>query len=119
MTYKGYLVEEINGSFVGNIKDIDIPEIADGNVLIKVSYSSLNYKDALASSGAKGVVRTYPFVPGIDVAGEIIETRSSKFSIGDEVIATGYKIGMSEFGGFGEIVHLPDNWVIKMPKNFS
>ena len=112
MTYKGYLVEEINGSFVGNIKDIDMPEITDGNVLIKVKYSSLNYKDALASSGAKGVVRSYPFVPGIDVAGEIIETRSSKFSIGDEVIATGYKIGMSEFGGFGEIVHLPDNWII-------
>ena len=119
MTYKGYLVENVNGSFVGNIKEIDTPEITDGKVLIKVKYSSLNYKDALASSGAKGVVRSYPFVPGIDVAGEVIETRSSKFSIGDEVIATGYKIGMSEFGGFGEIVHLPDNWVIKMPKNFS
>ena len=119
MTYKGYLVEEINGLFVGNIKDIDIPKISDGNVLIKVKHSSLNYKDALASSGAKGVVRKYPFVPGIDVAGEVIETRSSKFSLGDEVIATGYKIGMSEFGGFGEVVHLPDNWVIKMPKNFS
>ena len=119
MAYKGYLVENVNGSFVGNIKEIDTPEITDGKVLIKVKYSSLNYKDALASSGAKGVVRSYPFVPGIDVAGEIIETRSSKFSIGDEVIATGYKIGMSEFGGFGEIVHLPDNWVIKLPKNFS
>ena len=94
MAYKGYLVEEIDGSFVGKIKDIDIPKISDENVLIKVKYSSLNYKDALASSGAKGVVRKYPFVPGIDVAGEVIETRSSKFSVGDEVIATGYKIGM-------------------------
>ena len=56
MTYKGYLVEEINGLFVGNIKDIDIPKISDGNVLIKVKYSSLNYKDALASSGAKELV---------------------------------------------------------------
>ena len=119
MTYKGYLVEEINGSFVGSVKDIDVPNLIDGNILIQVKHSSLNFKDALASSGAKGVVKSYPFVPGIDVAGEVIETRSSKFSVGDKVIATGYKIGMSEFGGFGEIVHLPDNWVIKMPKNFS
>ena len=119
MTYKGYLVEEIDGSYVGSVKDIDIPEINDGNVLIKVNYSSLNYKDALASSGAKGVVKSYPFVPGIDVAGEVIESKSSKFSEGDKVLATGYKIGMSEFGGFGEIVHLPDNWIIKMPKNLS
>ena len=98
MTYKGYLVEEINGSFVGNIKDIDIPEVSDGKVLIKVKYSSLNYKDALASSGAKGVVRSYPFVPGIDVAGEIIDSKSPDFKIGEKVIATGYKIGMSVFG---------------------
>ena len=87
--------------------------------MIKVKYSSLNYKDALAATGAKGVVRSYPFVPGVDVAGEIIESSSDDFIPGDEVIATGYKIGMAEFGGFGEIVHLPSEWVVKLPENLS
>ena len=87
----------------------------DGNVIIKVHYSSLNYKDALASSGAKGVVRSYPFVPGIDVAGEIIESSNPEFVAGDNVVATGYKIGMSVYGGFGELVQLPAKWVLKLP----
>ncbi len=115
MKYKGYLVREKDELFSGSLEEIDTPSIESGRVLIKVHYSSLNYKDALAATGAKGVVRSYPFVPGIDVAGEIIESMSPNFSIGDNVLATGYKIGMSEFGGFGEIVHLPSEWVIKMP----
>ena len=119
MKFKGYLVRENEGSFNGSIEDIDIPKLEEGRVLIKVHYSSLNYKDALAASGAKGVVSSYPFVPGIDVAGEIIESSTPDFSVGENVIATGYKIGMSEFGGFGEIVHLPSNWVIKMPSELD
>ena len=119
MKYKAYLIENNEGKFSGSIKELDVPLLAEGRVLIKVKYSSLNYKDALAASGAKGVVRSYPFVPGVDVAGEIIESASSNFSIGDNVIATGYKMGMAEFGGFGEIVHLPEEWVIKSPENFS
>ena len=119
MKYKAYLIEENNGKFSGSIKELDVPSLDDGRVLIKVQYSSLNYKDALAASGAKGVVRSYPFVPGVDVAGEIIESSSENFSVGDNVIATGYKMGMAEFGGFGEIVHLPEEWVVKSPDNFS
>jgi len=119
MKFKGYLVRENEGNFTGSIEDIDIPKLEQGRVLIKVHYSSLNYKDALAASGAKGVASSYPFVPGIDVAGEIIESSTPDFSVGDNVIATGYKIGMSEFGGFGEIVHLPSNWVIKMPSELD
>ena len=119
MKYKAYQIAENNGSFSGSMVELNKPAIEQDHVLIKVSYSSLNYKDALAASGAKGVVRSYPFVPGIDVAGEIIETASSKFSIGDRVLATGYKIGMAVSGGFGEIVHLPSNWVIKCPDSLS
>ena len=119
MKYKAYQIAEDNGSFSGSMVELEKPAIEDDHVLIKVSHSSLNYKDALAASGAKGVVRSYPFVPGIDVAGEIIETASSKFSIGDRVLATGYKIGMAVSGGFGEIVHLPANWVIKCPDSLS
>ena len=119
MKYKAYLIVENEGTFSGSIKELDTPEISEGKVLIKVEYSSLNYKDALAASGAKGVVKSYPFVPGVDVAGEILESSSNNFSKGDRVIATGYKMGMAEFGGFGEIVHLPEEWVIKSPDNLS
>ena len=119
MKYKAYLVEENNGEFAGSVKELDVPDLEEGRLLIKVKYSSLNYKDALAATGAKGVVRSYPFVPGVDVAGEIIESSSDDFIPGDEVIATGYKIGMAEFGGFGEIVHLPSEWVVKLPENLS
>jgi len=119
MKYKAYLVEENNGEYIGSVKELDTPVLQEGRLLIKVKYSSLNYKDALAATGAKGVVRSYPFVPGVDVAGVIIESSSDDFMPGDEVIATGYKIGMAEFGGFGEIVHLPSEWVVKLPENLS
>lgn len=119
MKYKAYIVEENQGNYTGSIKELDMPTLEEGKVLIKVINSSLNYKDALAATGAKGVVKSYPFVPGIDVAGKVIESSSANFSLGDDVIATGYRIGMSEFGGFGEVVHLPHNWVLKLPKNLS
>ena len=115
MKYKAYLVEENEGKYNGQIKELEMSSLDDGNVIIKVHYSSLNYKDALASSGAKGVVRSYPFVPGIDVAGEIIESSNPEFAVGDSVVATGYKIGMSVYGGFGELVQLPAKWVLKLP----
>ena len=119
MKYKAYLIEEKEGNFNGQVKELEMPNLDDGNVIIKVHHSSINYKDALASSGARGVVKSYPFVPGIDVAGEIVETSNSDFSIGDNVVATGYKIGMSVFGGFGEMVQLPSKWVLKLPSSMN
>ena len=119
MKYKAYLVEENEGTFQGSIKEIEMQSIEPGNLIIKVHYSSLNYKDALAASGVKGVASSYPFVPGIDVAGEVIESSSDIFKVGDKVIATGYKIGMKVFGGFGELVQLPAEWVVPLPENLS
>lgn len=119
MKYKAYLVDELDGVYSGSIKELEMREILKGNVLIRVRYSSLNYKDALAASGVKGVASSYPFVPGIDVAGEIIESSSDKFKTGDQVLATGYKIGMSVFGGFGELVQIPEDWVVPLPSNLS
>ena len=119
MDYKAYLVEELDGVYSGSIKELQMRDIEPGNVIIKVHYSSLNYKDALAASGVKGVVSSYPFVPGIDVAGEILESTSDNFKAGDKVIATGYKLGMSVFGGFGELVQIPQEWVVPLPSNLS
>jgi len=119
MDYKAYVVEELDGVYSGSIKELQMRDIEPGNVIIKVHYSSLNYKDALAASGAKGVASSYPFVPGIDVAGEILESASNNFKAGDKVIATGYKLGMSVFGGFGELVQVPQEWVVPLPSDFS
>ena len=119
MDYKAYLIEELDGVYSGSIKELQMRDIEAGNVIIKVHYSSLNYKDALAATGVKGVASSYPFVPGIDVAGEILESTSDNFKAGDKVIATGYKLGMSVFGGFGELVQIPQEWVVPLPSDFS
>ena len=87
--------------------------------MIKVKFSSLNYKDALSASGNKGVTRNYPHTPGIDAAGVIEKTTGSKFKIGDEVIVTGYDMGMNTSGGFGEYIKVPESWIVKKPDNFS
>ena len=119
MKYSAYQVSENDGKFVGNICELEKPNLINDHLIIQVKHSSLNYKDALAVSGARGVVKSYPFVPGIDVAGEVIESGSSDFSVGDNVIATGYKIGMAVPGGFGGIAQLPSNWVVKSPDRLN
>jgi len=119
MKYKAYLIEENDGSYNGSIKELEMADVQSGNVIIKVHYSSLNYKDALAATGVKGVASSYPFVPGIDVAGEILKSSNENFKIGDKVIATGYKLGMSVYGGFGQLVQVPEKWVIPLPNNLT
>ena len=119
MKYSAYYVEEIDGAFSASISELDLQKPEDGFVQIKVSHSSLNYKDALSASGNKGVTRNYPFVPGIDAAGTIADANSSEFTDGDEVIVTGYDMGMNTPGGFGEYINVPAEWVVKKPLNLS
>ena len=119
MQYSAYYVEENDGAFSASISRLDLEKPADGFVQIKVSHSSLNYKDALSASGNKGVTRNYPFVPGIDATGTITDANSSQFSEGDEVIVTGYDMGMNTPGGFGEFINVPATWVVKKPNNLT
>ena len=95
MEYKAYYVEESNGVFTSSIQNLEIPEPKDGELLISVSYSSLNYKDALCAKGVKGVAASYPFVPGIDAVGTVAKSNSDAFNEGDKVICSGYNLGMS------------------------
>ena len=119
MQYSAYYVEEKDGAFSASISKLELKKPEDGFVQIKVSHSSLNYKDALSASGNKGVTRNYPFVPGIDAAGIITDANSSQFNEGDEVIVTGYDMGMNTPGGFGEFINVPIGWVVKKPSNLS
>lgn len=94
-------------------------ELPDGDVLIRVRYSSLNYKDALSASGNRGVTRSYPHTPGIDAAGEIVETADTLFFAGQPVLVTGYDLGMNTSGGFGQYIRVPRDWVVPLPANLS
>ncbi len=117
---KAYIVEKIEDKkFESGIQDIDIPSINENEVLIKVSYSSLNFKDALSSVGNPGVTRVFPHVTGIDVAGIIEKSNSDEFKIGDAVLVTGYDMGMNTNGGHAEFVKVPASWVIKIPKGIT
>ena len=119
MKYKSLVTSEKEKSFFNEIIEQDISALPENDTLIKVKYSSLNYKDALSASGNKGVTRAYPHTPGIDAAGIIEETSSSNFMAGEEVIVTGYDMGMNTFGGFGEYIKVPETWIVKKPPNLS
>lgn len=93
--------------------------LPQGDVLIRVKYSSLNYKDALSAMGNKGVTRTYPHTPGIDAAGVVESSTEPEFAVGDEVIVTGYDLGMNTFGGLAQYIRVPADWVIKRPQGLS
>lgn len=117
--FKALVVEEQNGSFVRNIKSRFINDLPEGDLLIKVHYSSLNYKDALSANGNKGVTKNYPHTPGIDAVGTIISSESDKFKINDKVIVTSYDLGMNTNGGFGQYIRVPSDWAVRLPENLT
>jgi len=93
--------------------------LPDHDVVVRVWASSLNYKDALSASGNRGVTRSYPHTPGIDVAGEVTASRDARFAPGDLVLCTGYDLGMDTPGGFGEYVSVPGDWLVRLPEGLS
>jgi len=114
------IVEETQPkTFSMRIGTRSISDLPAGDVLVKVHYSSLNFKDALAATGRPGVIKKYPETPGIDAAGEVIESASSAFKPGDQVIVTSYDLGMGTSGGFGQYVRVPADWVIPLPAGLT
>ena len=96
-----------------------IDELPPGDVLVKVHYSSLNYKDVLSATGKPGVTRRYPHTPGIDAAGIVAESHAADFKPGDAVIVTSYDLGMNTAGGFGQYIRVPADWVVPLPAGLS
>lgn len=119
-TYKAFVVRELeDGTFKGNIENRDCSELRDGDVRIRVFYSSVNYKDVLSCVGNKGITKQYPHVPGIDAVGEVIDSNTDMFSVGDRVVVMGYDMGMNTDGGFSEMISVPKEWVMRMPDGFT
>ena len=120
MNFKALLVsEKPDGTFVQEVVKRKITDLPDNELLIKVNYSSLNYKDALSATGHKGVSKFYPHTPGIDASGLVAFSRDKRFKPGDEVIVTGYDLGMNTPGGFAEYISVPGDWVVPLPQSLS
>ena len=96
-----------------------ISDLPEGEVLVRVRYSSLNFKDGLSCIGNPGVTRNYPHTPGVDASGEVVESSDSRFKVGDSVIVTGYDLGMNTSGGFGQYIRVPADWVVPLPQELS
>ncbi len=104
---------------VRQITEMELPDLLDGHVCIKVEYSALNYKDALAATGHKGVVRQLPIIPGIDAAGKVLDAGTSGFSVGQEVLVAHANFGTQSNGGYSEFIQVPSEWVFPLPENLS
>lgn len=119
-TFRAFRVERTEDKqFVRSIVERETDELPDGDVLIDVRYSSLNYKDGLSATGNPGVTRNFPHTPGIDAAGVVVESTGNRLKPGDEVIVIGFDLGMNTPGGYGQRIRVPDGWVVPLPAGLT
>ncbi len=117
--FRAYLIREEEGKIVGGFAGMTEAELDRGEVTIRVAYSSVNYKDALAATGAGRIIRRYPCVGGIDLAGTVMASADPRFVPDDQVIATSHDIGVAHHGGYSEVARIPADWVLKLPQGLS
>lgn len=117
--FKAYRIFNEDGKVSSRFVDTNIEELSAGEVIIKAAYSSVNYKDALAATGAGKIIRRFPCVGGIDVSGVVESSSDSRYKKGDEVLVTGYDLGVSHDGGYAQYVRVPADWVVSLPNGLS
>jgi acrylyl-CoA reductase (NADPH) len=118
-TFKAFVVNKTDTGFTSGFQELTLDNLPAGEVLIKVAYSGVNYKDGLASIPEGRIVRSYPFVPGIDLSGVVVESSDPRFKEGDQVLATSYEIGVSHYGGFSEYARVKADWVVPLPTGLT
>ena len=118
-TFKAVFAEQIEGKPKISIQQIDRATLPAGEVLVRVHYSDLNYKDGLAVTGRPGVIRQYPMIPGVDLAGVVEESSSPDWKPGDEVVVTGFGLSETAWGGYAELARLNADWLIRLPKGLT
>ncbi|HEV3342756.1 MAG TPA: YhdH/YhfP family quinone oxidoreductase [Pirellulales bacterium] len=114
-SFRCYLVSKDGKQTHGEVTERPLSDLPDGDVLVRVAYSSLNFKDALSATGHAGVTKKFPHVPGIDAAGTVVESRSADWKRGDEVLVTSYDLGQNTWGGFGQYIRVPAAWIVRRP----
>lgn len=118
-TFKAYRLKKIEEKISGQVETLTEVDLPEGEVLIKVHYSGINYKDAMANMSESPIVKNYPFTPGIDLAGEVVESIDDRFAVGDLVIVTSYELGVSHDGGFSEYQRVKAEWVVPLPEGLT
>jgi acrylyl-CoA reductase (NADPH) len=118
-SFKALVVNRTNDSVQSELRSLTTDELPAGELLVKVVYSSVNYKDALACSSNGNIVTAYPFVPGIDLAGIVVSSEDDHYHAGDEIVVTGNALGVSHFGGYSEYARVPAEWAVKLPQGLS
>ncbi|MCC5803551.1 NADPH:quinone oxidoreductase family protein [Rossellomorea vietnamensis] len=119
MSFKALVVNKTEEDFSLNVETLTFDDLPEGDVTIRVHYSSVNYKDGLASIPKGNIVKSYPFVPGIDLAGVVTSSEDSRYQEGDEVVVTSYELGVSHYGGYSEYARVPAEWVIPLPEGLT
>lgn len=119
MTFQALLTTESDNGYQNAVVERELADLGSEGVLVRVQWSSLNYKDALSATGNKGVTRTFPHTPGIDAVGVIEETGNGPFAVGDTVICTGYDLGMNTDGGYGQYIRVPAEWLVPLPEGLA
>ncbi len=117
--FKAVVIDNKNENFTREVKEVSTDDLKDGNVLLKVDYSSLNYKDALILKDGGRIIRKFPFIPGIDLSGVVVESGDSKFQKDEKVILTGFRVGEAFFGGFSQYAKVDSNFLLKIPKDLD
>ncbi|WP_156290362.1 NADPH:quinone oxidoreductase family protein [Oceanobacillus salinisoli] len=118
-SFDALVINKKEEDFSVTVKKLNLEDLPDGEVLIRVHYSGVNYKDSLASIPDGNIVQSHPMVPGIDLAGVVVSSSDSRFKEGDEVIATSYEIGVSHFGGYSQYARIPGKWIIPLPEGLN
>jgi acrylyl-CoA reductase (NADPH) len=118
-SFRALRSDKTEQGFRTTLVDRNIDELPQGDVLIRVEWSSLNFKDALSACGKPGVTRQYPHTPGIDAAGVVVSAGDGPWNAGDRVIVTGYDLGMNTSGGYAEYIRVPADWVVKLPQGMD
>jgi acrylyl-CoA reductase (NADPH) len=117
--FEALVVDKSGGDFCVGTRIMSLEDLPKGELLIKVAYSSVNYKDALACIPNGNIVKQYPFIPGIDLAGIVVSSEDERFQNGDEVIVTSYELGVGHFGGFSRYARVPASWAVRLPQGLS
>lgn len=117
--FDALVVDKQEDQFSVSIQGLTLDDLPQGEVLIRVHYSGVNYKDSLASIPNGNIVTNYPIVPGIDLAGVVVSSENPHFKEGDEVIATSYGIGVSQSGGYSEFARVPAEWIVPLPEGLT
>ena len=117
--FKAYRIREVDKKAAGGFEDLALDDLDPGELVVRVAYSSVNYKDALAATGAGKIIRRFPCIGGIDLSGTVTESADARYKRGDAVICTSYDLGVSHDGGYAEYARVPADWAVPMPKGMS